>query len=65
VSTDFNVTDLGSPGRHPMSDLVVIVYPTEAKAEEMRQKLLSPWKEYLILLLTAERPLVGAPDPAS
>ena len=23
-----------------MSDLVVIVYPTEAKAEEMRQKLL-------------------------
>jgi uncharacterized membrane protein len=48
-----------------MSDLVVIVYPTEAKAEEMRQKLLSPQKEYLILLLTAERSLVGAPDPAS
>jgi hypothetical protein len=63
VSTDFNVTDLGSPGRHPMSDLVVIVYPT--KAEEMRQKLLSSQKEYLILLLTAERSLVGAPDPTS
>ena len=31
-----------------MSDLVVIVYPTEAKAEEMRQKLLSLQKEYLI-----------------
>jgi uncharacterized membrane protein len=31
-----------------MSDLVVIVYPTEAKAEEMRQKLLELQKEYLI-----------------
>jgi uncharacterized membrane protein len=31
-----------------MSDLVVIVYPTEAKAEEMRAKLLSLQKEYLI-----------------
>lgn len=31
-----------------MSDLVVIVYPTEAKAEEMRQKLLGLQKEYLI-----------------
>jgi uncharacterized membrane protein len=31
-----------------MSDLVVIVYPTEAKAEEMRTKLLSLQKEYLI-----------------
>lgn len=31
-----------------MSDLVVIVYPTEAKAEEMRQKVVSLQKEYLI-----------------
>jgi uncharacterized membrane protein len=31
-----------------MSDLVVIVYSTEAKAEEMRTKLLSLQKEYLI-----------------
>lgn len=33
-----------------MSDLVVIVYPTEAKAEEMRTKLFSLQKEYLIEL---------------
>ena len=31
-----------------MSDLVVIVYPTEARAEEMRQKLIGLQKEYLI-----------------
>ena len=31
-----------------MSDLVAIVYPTEAKAEEMRQKILELQKEYLI-----------------
>jgi uncharacterized membrane protein len=31
-----------------MSDLVVIVYPTEANAEEMRQKILGLQKEYLI-----------------
>lgn len=31
-----------------MSDLVVIVYPTEARAEEMRQKIISLQKEYLI-----------------
>lgn len=31
-----------------MSDLVVIVYPTEARAEEMRSKILSLQKEYLI-----------------
>ena len=33
-----------------MSDLVVIVYPNEAKAEEMREKLLKLQKEYLIEL---------------
>jgi uncharacterized membrane protein len=33
-----------------MSDLVVIVYPTEAKAEEMRAKLASLEKEYLLTL---------------
>jgi uncharacterized membrane protein len=36
-----------------MSDLIVIVYPTEAKAEEMRQKLMSLQKEYLIELSDA------------
>ena len=33
-----------------MSDLVVIAFPTEAKAEEVRQKLFSMQKEYLIEL---------------
>jgi uncharacterized membrane protein len=33
-----------------MSDLIVIVYPTESKAEEVRQTLLGLQKEYLIKL---------------
>ena len=33
-----------------MSDLVVIVYPSESKAEDMRQRLLAMQKEYLIQL---------------
>src|SRR6478736_1310745 len=33
-----------------MSDLVVSAFPTEAKAEEVRQKLLTMQKEYLIEL---------------
>jgi uncharacterized membrane protein len=33
-----------------MSDLVVIAFPTEAKAEEVRQKLLAIQKDYLIEL---------------
>ena len=33
-----------------MSDLVVIVYPSEAKAEEVRQRLLKLQKEYLITI---------------
>jgi uncharacterized membrane protein len=33
-----------------MSDLVVIAFPTEAKAEDVRQKLLGMQKEYLIEL---------------
>lgn len=33
-----------------MADLVVIAFPTEAKAEEVRQKLLSMQSEYLIEL---------------
>src|SRR6516165_7011740 len=33
-----------------MTDLVVIAFPTEAKAEEVRQKLLAMQKEYLIEL---------------
>ncbi|WP_458757146.1 DUF1269 domain-containing protein [Afipia sp. TerB] len=36
-----------------MSDLVAIVYPTEAKAEEVRQRLLKLQKEYLITLSDA------------
>src|SRR3974390_3349523 len=36
--------------RTQMSDLVVIAFPTEAKAEEVRQKLLSMQKDYLIEL---------------
>jgi uncharacterized membrane protein len=37
-------------GEQHMSDLVVIAFPTEAKAEEVRQKLLAMQKEYLIEL---------------
>ena len=33
-----------------MSDLVVIAFPSEAKAEEIRHKLLDMQKEYLIEL---------------
>ena len=33
-----------------MSDLVAIVYPSEAKAEEVRQRLLKLQREYLITL---------------
>lgn len=33
-----------------MSDLIVIVYPTEAKAEEVRHRLVELQKEYLITL---------------
>src|SRR6266478_9329031 len=37
-------------GAELMSDLVVIAFPTEAKAEEVRQKLLTMQKDYLIEL---------------
>src|SRR3974390_3199805 len=37
-------------GESQMSDLVVIAFPTEAKAEEVRQKLLKMQKEYLLEL---------------
>lgn len=33
-----------------MSDLIVVAFPTEAKAEEVRQKLLAMQKEYLVEL---------------
>ena len=36
-----------------MSDLVAIVYPSETKAEEVRQRLLKLQKEYLITLSDA------------
>jgi hypothetical protein len=39
-------------GAEQMSDLVVIAFPTEAKAEEVRQKLLAMQREYLIELGT-------------
>src|SRR6201999_607145 len=40
----------GHRGELQMSDLVVIAFPTEAKAEEVRQKLLAMQKDYLIEL---------------
>ena len=36
-----------------MSDLIAIVYPSESKAEEVRQRLLNLQKEYLITLSDA------------
>jgi uncharacterized membrane protein len=36
-----------------MSDLIAIVYPSEAKAEEVRQRLLKLQKEYLITISDA------------
>src|SRR3981081_2967407 len=36
-----------------MSDLVVIVYPSEEKAEEVRQRLIKLQKEYLITINAA------------
>ena len=33
-----------------MSDLLVVAFPTEAKAEEVRKKLLDMQQEYLIEL---------------
>ena len=36
-----------------MSDLIVIVYPTEAKAEEVRRRLFAMQKEYIIQLADA------------
>lgn len=35
---------------HAMSDLIVIVYPTEANAEDVRQRLFKLQKEYLLEL---------------
>jgi len=43
-------TGNGPRGAELMSDLVVIAFPTEAKAEEVRQKLLTMQKDYLIEL---------------
>jgi uncharacterized membrane protein len=45
--------DCFSSRRIAMPDLVVIVYPSESKAEDIRQKLLSLQKEYLIELQDA------------
>ncbi|MGN6285108.1 MAG: DUF1269 domain-containing protein [Afipia sp.] len=43
-----------------MSDLIAIVYPSEAKAEEVRQRLLSLQKEYLITINDAVIAVKGA-----
>jgi uncharacterized membrane protein len=47
---DRSVTAGRLRGELPMTDLVVIAFPTEAKAEEVRQKLLAMQKEYLLEL---------------
>src|SRR5215475_14154924 len=46
--------------RTAMSDLIVVAFPTEAKAEEVRQKLLSMQREYLIELGDA---VIAVKDP--
>jgi uncharacterized membrane protein len=43
---------IGEPEDH-MSDLVAIVYPSELKAEQMRQELLDLQKEYLVRISDA------------
>jgi uncharacterized membrane protein len=48
-----------------MSDLVVIAFPTEAKAEEVRQKLLTMQQEYLIELGDAVIAVKDMPTAAS
>ena len=45
-----------------MSDLVAIVYPTEAKAEEVRQRLLKLQREYLITIGDAVIAVKGEDD---
>jgi uncharacterized membrane protein len=47
-------------GDQLMSELVVIAYPTEAKAEDVRQKLLAMQKDYLIELGDA---VIAVKDP--
>ena len=48
-----------------MSDLVVIAFPTEVKAEEVRQKLLTMQQEYLIELGDAVIAVKDMPTAAS
>ena len=45
-----------------MSDLVAIVYPSEAKAEEVRQRLLKLQREYLITIGDAVIAVKGEDD---
>ena len=45
-----------------MSDLVVIAFPSEAKAEEVRQKLLAMQKDYLIELGDADAVVAAGTD---
>ena len=40
--------DAETPGGCKMADLIAVVFPTEAKAEEVRQKILGMQKDYLI-----------------
>jgi hypothetical protein len=46
----FEEGEASNPTEVPMSDLVVIVYPSEEKSEEVRQRLLKLQKEYLITI---------------
>jgi uncharacterized membrane protein len=54
------MSDIGASNGEPqMSDLVVIAFPNEAKAEEVRQKLLAMQKEYLIDAVIAVKDAQG------
>src|SRR5262249_52628468 len=49
-ASSVNIAIRAACRRTAMSDLIVVAFPTEAKAEEVRQKLLAMQKEYLIEL---------------
>ena len=45
-----------------MSDLIAIVYPSEQKAEEVRQRLFQLQKEYLIKISDAQNRIDSNPE---
>jgi hypothetical protein len=55
------VRDRSVQGEPQLSDLVAIAFPTEAKAEQVRQKLLAMQKEYIIELGDAVIAVKDAP----